>query len=252
MVKVFGLKKAMDVPVYEVFFNADICLVVTGCGKNAMAAAIAYSQALFKPMGFPAMLNVGVAGHPLHPLASIFLIAKAIDADSGRNHYPSLVFTPSCPTESLQTAAKPQLDYRLPYLYDMEATAFFETANRFSSSELVHSLKVVSDNKTQPADAINAKQVVELIAANISVINATLAELAATRARLPVAEPQEFRQLPQHYRLTASQRQQLEHLLRRLRLLTGERQVTIDPGITNGKALLEWLRQLLEQQPMTL
>lgn len=252
IVQSLGLKKAMDVSVYEVFLNSDICLVVTGCGKSAMAAAIAYSQAWFKPRSLPVLLNVGIAGHPAHPLSSVFLIAKALDADSGKSHYPPLVFTPPCPTESLQTAAKPQRDYRLPYLYDMEATAFFETAGRFSSSELAQSLKVVSDNKTQPADTINAKQVSELIAVNISVINDTLAELLAVRARLPVQEPQQFQQLLQYYRLTASQQQQLEHLLRRLQLLTGDSQPAIDPSIANGRDLLRWLENRVGQLPVVL
>ncbi|NNE62697.1 MAG: hypothetical protein HKN34_01315, partial [Gammaproteobacteria bacterium] len=37
-------------------------------------------------------------------------------------------------------------------LYDMEASAFFSTAIRFSSAELVHSLKIIGDNRDQPPE----------------------------------------------------------------------------------------------------
>jgi len=56
----------------------------------------------------------------------------------------------------------------------MEAMAFFATACRSASSELVQSLKVVSDNQDQTAETVNAKQASELVAAHVDMIKATL------------------------------------------------------------------------------
>ncbi len=52
--------------------------------------------------------------------------------------------------------------------------AFFATACRSASSELVQSLKVVSDNQDQTAETVNAKQASELVAAHVDMIKATL------------------------------------------------------------------------------
>ena len=50
----------------------------------------------------------------------------------------------------------------------MEASSFFQLANKFSPAEHIHSLKVISDNKE--TCEINAKKVVELIKGEIKQI----------------------------------------------------------------------------------
>ena len=140
----FSLKKATAIQPFAVYINAKICLTVTGPGKSAMAAGIAYTQALFAAPPHPILLNIGIAGHKDHALGRLFLIDKIIDRDSGRNHYPPLLFKPPCATGSVQTASIPQLAYDQPHLYDMEASAFYETASRFSSGELIQCLNAIT------------------------------------------------------------------------------------------------------------
>lgn len=252
LVQSFGMTKAVDVHAFAVYWAEDLCLTVTGSGKSAMAAGIAYTQALYKGGSHPVMLNVGIAGHRHQPLGSLLLVDKATDVDSGKSHYPPLVFTPKCQTENLQTSAKPQLDYQTPCLYDMEATAFFETAGRFTLSELAQSLKIVSDNQDQTAEAVTAKQASELIAANCGMIKTMLEQLSEVSARLPVPEDPQVRRLQQEFRLTVSQQHRLKQLLARIRLLTGKPEVAIEPDIADAKALLQRLAQLAEGLPMVL
>ncbi|MDD1641498.1 MAG: hypothetical protein LUQ68_08440 [Methylococcaceae bacterium] len=121
LVEHFGLKKDVSVQPFAVYLNHDICLTVTGLGKSAMAAGVAYTQALFAKVEHPVILNIGIAGHKDHLLGDLFLIDKIIDIDSQKSYYPSLIFTPPCPTDSIQSSSKPQLDYDHPYLCDMEA-----------------------------------------------------------------------------------------------------------------------------------
>ncbi len=111
LVEHFGLKKDVSVRPFAVYLSHDICLTVTGLGKSAMAAGVAYTQALFASVEHPVMLNIGIAGHKDHPLGGLFLIDKIIDVDSQKSYYPSLNVTPPCPTGSIQTSSKPQLNY---------------------------------------------------------------------------------------------------------------------------------------------
>ncbi len=61
----------------------------------------------------------------------------------------------------------------------MEASAFYETAVRFSSSELILCLKVISDNQLSPVENIQPKQVAALIAAHLATVESLLARTVA-------------------------------------------------------------------------
>ncbi|MDP3589712.1 MAG: hypothetical protein Q8R54_04155, partial [Methylobacter sp.] len=209
LVEHFNLKKDTTVQPFAVYLNQDICLTVNGLGKSAMAAGVAYSQALFASVEHPVLVNIGIAGHIDHALGSLFLIDKINDFDSQKSYYPPLVFTPPCPTVSIQTVSRPQLTYDRHHLCDMEASAFYETAVRFSTGELIHCLKVISDNELSPAENIQPKQVATLIAAHVAAIETLLAELGRLAALITAPEPKLFGELTQRYHFTVSEQGQL-------------------------------------------
>lgn len=249
LVAFFGLKKQLAVTAFAVYANEGICLTVTGCGKAAMAAGVAYSQALFADGGEAILLNLGVAGHTQQAIGTVLLADKIIDADSGRCFYPPLVFTPPCATELLRTASVPQVDYSLPGLYDMEASAFYETASRFTCAELIQCLKVVSDNQeanlTSPDAHLAAKQVAALLAGQIVVVEALVASLRQLASQLPAASLA-IGQYPawlSAYRFTAAESQQLQKLLAGLAVVGQPLPDVADGQFANGKAVLAWLRQ---------
>ncbi len=238
----FSLKKATAIQPFAVYINAEICLTVTGPGKSAMAAGIAYTQALFAALPHPVLMNIGIAGHKDHALGRLFLIDKIIDRDSGRNHYPPLLFKPPCAKGSVQTASIPQLAYDQPHLYDMEASAFYETASRFTSGELIQCLKVISDNQLSPAINLQPKQVSELIAAHISSLETVMTKTAALAAVLHTAEPQHFKQLINDYRFSVSEQLQLQNQLARWAVLTDGQALKLEGmSFTKGKDVLCWL-----------
>ncbi|MEF3077011.1 hypothetical protein V2P20_18445 [Methylobacter sp. Wu1] len=240
----FKLKKDTAVEPFAVYLNQDICLTVTGPGKSAMAAGVAYTQALLASAENPVMLNIGIAGHKDHALGTLLLIDKIIDLDSGKHYYPPLVCNQNCLTDSLQTASRPQLQYDLPHLYDMEASAFYETATRFSCAELTQCLKVVSDNKQMPAENIEPKQVSALIAAHIPAVEALLADMTALAKLITSPEPHLFSRLVQQYHFTASERIQLKNLLCRWDVLTDHRELEFDgTDLKRGKDVLRRLDQ---------
>ena len=244
LVKHFDLKKNVSIEPFAVYFNHDICLTVTGLGKSAIAAGVAYTQALFASVEHPLIVNIGIAGHKDHALGSLFLIDKIIDVDSQKNYYPSLVFTPPCPTDSIQTASRPQLDYDQPHLCDMEASAFYETASRFSSGELILCLKVISDNQLSPVENIQPKQVSSLIAAHVLTIETLLTSATSLAKQITILKPIQFEQLIQRYYFTASERMKLNNQLTRWAVLTHKPIPDFDETqLHKGKDVLNWLDQ---------
>jgi len=248
LVEHFKLKKDTAVQPFAVYSNQDICLTVTGLGKSAMAAGVAYTQALFASAEHPVLVNIGIAGHKNHAVGSLFLIDKITDADNKKSYYPPLVFTPPCPAANIQTVSKPQLVYDLQHLCDMEASAFYETAVRFSTGELIHCLKVISDNESSPVENIQPKQVASLIAAHIATIEALLAELSRLAAMVAVPEPRLFEELLQRYHFTASEQGQLKNRLSRWAALTDAQVPEFDKDLLpKGKDVLGWLDQQISQ-----
>lgn len=244
LVEHFKLKKNTHVQPFAVYLNQDICLTVTGLGKSAMAAGVAYSQALFASVEYPVLVNIGIAGHKDHAVGDLFLIDKITDADSLKSYYPPLVFPPPCPTANIQTVSRPQLIYDRHCLCDMEASAFYETALRFSTGELIHCLKVISDNELSPAENIQPKQVEALIAAHIATIEIVVAELNRLAKQITSPKPKLFEQLIQRYHFTISEQGQLKSQLSRWEVLTGNQAPEFDEArLHKGKDVLQWLDQ---------
>jgi nucleoside phosphorylase len=248
LVEHFNLKKDTTIQPFAVYLNHDTCLTVTGLGKSAMAAGVAYTQALFGSIEHPVLVNIGIAGHIDHAVGSLFLIDKITDVDSQKSYYPPLVFTPPCPTANIKTVSRPQLNYDLQHLCDMEASAFYETAVRFSSGELVQCLKVISDNELSPAENIQPKQVSSLIASHVLTVETILAELRRLAELVSTQEPELFEQLIQKYHFTASERGQLKSLLSRWNVVTNYLAPEFDESqLHRGKDVLFWLDQQISK-----
>ncbi|MDP1774536.1 MAG: hypothetical protein Q8L15_19890 [Methylobacter sp.] len=248
LVEHFKLKKDTTVQPFAVYLNQDICLTVTGLGKSAMAAGVAYTQALFAPVEHPVLINIGIAGHIDHAIGSLFLIDKITDVDSRKSYYPPLVFSPPCPTANIQTVSRPQLAYDRHHLCDMEASAFYETAVRFSSGELIHCLKVISDNESSPAENIQPKQVAVLIASHVAAIETLLAELSRLAALITAPELPLFVELIQRYHFTSNEQGQLKNQLSRWAALTDTQVPELnETQLHKGKDVLLWLDQQISE-----
>jgi len=253
LVEHFKLKKDTTIQPFAVYLNQDICLTVTGLGKSAMAAGVAYSQALFASVEHPVLVNIGIAGHIDHVLGSLFLIDKITDVDSLKSYYPPVAFTPPCPTANIRTVSRPQPVYDREHLCDMEASAFYETAVRFSTGELIHCLKVISDNELSPAENIQPKQVEALIAAHVATIETLLKELSRLAALITAPEPDRFEQLIQRYHFTASEQGQLKNRLSRWAVLTNNTIPELDESqLHKAKDVLSWLDRQINKLEFSL
>ena len=133
-------------------------------------------------------------------IGSLFLADKITDNDTGRRFYPPLIFTPPCPTANLITFAKAQSSYPDSALCDMEASGFYETATRFTTGELCHCLKIVSDNESTPATGIQPYRLSELIHNHLETIGAIVATLGKLADSFVTPDLVEFQRLTCQYR----------------------------------------------------
>ena len=244
LIAYYKLKKDLSIQAFAVYGHDDVCLTITGLGKTAMAAGIAYTQAVFKS-SFPVLVNVGIAGHRDYALGDLYLASKIVDLDSQRCFYPPLVTKTDIVSSSVFTKATSQLTYDHTALCDMEASAFYETAIRFTSSELVQCLKVVSDNQQQPAINLQTEQVSNFISKQIDSLIRFIKQLS----ELPITEPEIplFDELIQRYHFTVSAKARLQSLLHHWSVLTDNQPLMIDAiQFKHSKDVLGWLELRLK------
>ncbi|WP_341326651.1 hypothetical protein [Methylotuvimicrobium sp. KM2] len=244
----FGLKKDTTVRAFAMYRNEAVYLTVTGPGKSAMAAGLAYTQAVSAGLENALFVNVGVAGHRTHDIGSAWTINKISDADTGRNHYPMPIYGLPCAATSLLTSSKPQFDYNHEHLCDMEASAFFETAARFSTGELIQCLKIVSDNRSEPGHNLDPKVIEKLIRDNIGLLDLLLDKLKERATLVNSPEAPNFEYWIRQYRFTVSEQNRLKNLLSRFSVLTGKSlESTGLEMVKSGKDLLAALEGQLDK-----
>ncbi|NOQ14424.1 MAG: hypothetical protein GQ583_08120 [Methyloprofundus sp.] len=249
LIKHFKLKKELSVTAFTIYRNANITLTVTGLGKSAMAAGVAYTLALFPALGLPVLLNIGIAGHCSHELGSIFAVEKITDQETGRKHYPQWVISPPCPTQSLITVAQAEPSYASDAMYEMEASAFYETATRFSSSELIHCIKVISDNKDSPSAQIKPAQVSQWLMNALPIIEKISQKLGELAGISPLSNIDSYAEIIAQWHFTNSEKIQLKSLLNKRAILINNKSLDLmEMPQTTAKEFLNSLRQELDEQ----
>jgi len=166
----FRLKKSHDHHAFDIYEKDNICCIVSGIGKLNSAAATAWVAALHRQSRSIAWINIGTAGSESFAIGSAWSINKISDIESGHRYYPVPLINSQLPAKHCQTHNQPDNQYDSMSLSDMEASAFFSTATRFSSGELIHCIKVVSDNSVTPCSR-NKNEVSQLIQQNMKVIS---------------------------------------------------------------------------------
>ncbi|MFQ5938263.1 MAG: hypothetical protein ACE5LB_17815, partial [Acidiferrobacterales bacterium] len=164
---------------------------------------------------------VGLAGDGVRNVGEAVLAHRVTDEATQTNWYPPLVFEPPCETAPVLTLDRPVNNYPESWTIDMEASGYYATACRFSTAELVHSLKVVSDNATSPARAVTAETASELVQGKLGVIETVVRELAGISEQLTEvgADPAQLRRFLDRWHFSVSQRHRLRELLRRWQLV---------------------------------
>ena len=243
--------KKIDGHPYRLYEGEQLRLIVSGIGKVAAGSAVAYQQALLEEP-IAAWLNVGVAGHHSEELGSALLAYKVIDEATDKTFYPTFSSPPPCDTTQLITVDQVQGGYPDHSGVDMEASGFCATAQRFTSSELVHCLKVVSDNPQSTVSSLDEKKISRLIEEQLDLVDeftTPLQDLSAELASLR-ADPPYFAELLERWQFTVTQQHQLRDLLIRWQTLTPANPIPVD-DLQNLKHRADVLVQLQNQLDQT-
>jgi nucleoside phosphorylase len=241
LIKQFELKKENFNHPFPIYKNDSIVLTISGVGKVAMAGAVAYTQAIFQPQFSPVLINIGIAGHKFEPIGEILLASKIVDKDSEKKFYPQLIGTNLPKTGEVQTSSKPCTKYSASYMNDMEASAFYETAVRFSSNELIRSIKVISDNEQSAIESINAKKVSQLISSQLAQIEQLFNHWILLQKSVIPSQLEEFHLILQQWNFTVSGKIRLKSLLSRWQMLSAE------PWLGNNQAKLKSSKDVLKK-----
>lgn len=253
MIRFYGLKKLQQPHPFDVYVGDNAAVIIAGVGKVAMAAAVAYTLALYKPF-FPVLINFGIAGHKELQTGTLVLSDKIIDGDNRqKKFYPQLIGRFPCRAMPLCTLSQPDFNYDAEILFDMEGAAFYEIAVKFSSSELIHCMKIISDNCAESADGINAKQVGSWVEAQLDMIDKIVMQLAELRSRVVEQEPEHYREIIDRYHFTVTAQFRLIALLKRWACVNDGEALAIDElAFSNSKQVLNWLEQKIEAVPFSL
>lgn len=213
----YRLKKSRADEAFDVYRNDDMVCVISGPGKLASAAASAWVAARVTPGPPPLWINLGTAGAADHELGTPFLLHQVVDADSGQRYYPVMPEKPSIERHAGLCLSQPSTEYRADYLFDMESSGFMQAALRFSSAELIRSLKVVSDNRHTQTGR-DRQRVSDLIQQTIGCIDAQARALSALGEQVLALEtaPEAWDAVNALARFSETQRARLRVLLRYL------------------------------------
>jgi len=237
-----GLKKNTNNNAFTIYSDNKTILTITGVGKVAMAGGVAYAMALYPHLQMPVLVNIGIAGHKNQALGSLHMAAKVIDADSGKTFYPQMLKNGWPEAKEIKTMSKPCSRYNSDCLIDMEAAAFYEMAIRFSSSELIHCLKVVSDNEQSSIEKISSKIVNDWMTNQLTGIVTIIHDLTALKASVCSTELNDFDEIVQQWHFTVSGEIKLKSLLQQWQVLSTDHWLSMNTeGFSNAKGVLKKL-----------
>jgi len=183
----YRLKKSPSHHNFDVYLKENMLCIVSGIGKTAAAAATAWIAGLNNDETSIAWINIGTAGSATHTIGTALSIYKISDDISSRYFHPVALFDSGLESVHCQTLSKPGTDYHARLIYDMEASAFFETASRFSGAGLVHCLKIISDNPSQKIGRDKAR-ISEMIKTKIAQLAGFAESLNEMNAQLVQAQ----------------------------------------------------------------
>lgn len=234
-----------------------IWLVVSGIGRQAAMTATAYLAGLSEAHRGSAWLNVGIAGHAQLPIGECRMIHKITDAATGETHYPPLILGKAIATAPLVTVSEPQREVISQVLVDMEGSAFYHAASAFSTAELIHCLKVVSDHGVGEGEKPSKASVSALIKSQLPLIEKA-ADLLLERSQAVTqrfSNPAYFRAIVGEFHFTETQKNQLKECLRRWEAVLGPREDVVHyvwQHAATGQEAIACLRERLDRASLIL
>ncbi|GJL82883.1 MAG: hypothetical protein DHS20C01_25170 [marine bacterium B5-7] len=165
----YGLKPIASFG-FKAYTSDDIALVVSGIGQNACAAATGFLAGHFQTGPECVWINAGIAGHPDLPRGTVVVVNKSRYVNQSEFHYPSIPIPLKLFSAECLTVDTVESEYADQMLYDMECAGYFGAARRFSPVDLVHAVKVVSDNRVHSWSDLDRHAISDLINSRLETI----------------------------------------------------------------------------------
>ncbi|MAN25204.1 MAG: hypothetical protein CME10_13145 [Gemmatimonadetes bacterium] len=200
---------------FRMFKSDEVCLVISGQGKIATAAAISATATHFHEEPGP-WINVGIVGHASAPIGEIYLVNQAVEHSTKLTYYPSIPFDTPLRGSKIITYDKPNSKYTEDCLYDMESSAFFYIGQQFIPAEFAQSIKIVSDNFKHPFKKIKSKDVSEHIGSaieKITLLTDCMSPLVASWNKIE-SDPCFYNETLTRWKFSKTQQAELRKLLR--------------------------------------
>ena len=171
LISFFKLKKKSGRLQFDIFFssNKKISLTISGIGKIQAVASVIYTNMFFGGVRNNAWINIGIAGHKCEEIGNIFLINNNLDFATKKNYFPIINFEGNFKYQSSITYDYADEKYN-DSISDMELSGFFYAAAKSSSIELIQSLKIISDNRSETIDFKDTIKINEIIMKRINII----------------------------------------------------------------------------------
>ena len=250
----YQLKHCFDSESFPLYISPDkqISLTISGIGKINAAAATAFTHAFLHTEKQDIWLNVGIGGHKELEIGEVTLAHKIIDQANQCVWFPQIIFSPPCPSVELLSCDQPATDYT-DSLFEMEAAGFYATACRFATSELIHVIKIISDNKKQPAEKMSESFVAELVKEKLAIINQIAEPLSLLANHLDNANeaPEYYEQIIEIWRFTHAESALLKSCLNRWHILCPDENPIkeIDKSL-HGKEVIYQITHKLDAHPI--
>lgn len=164
----FQLKKEISHTRFQVFLNkeADLCLIISGTGMIPAAAAVSSICTEYGAGQGDFLLNVGVCGQIWNrnsdrtenpcQMGKLFLCNKIKEQITGKTFYPDMLYRHRFAEARIVTGPKPYTETAPAetelseetefFLYDMEASAVYQTGACYLGPHRMSFLKAVSDD----------------------------------------------------------------------------------------------------------
>lgn len=261
LVQSFGLRSTPGAQAFRSFQSEQIHLVVSGIGKIMAAAACGWIGARICPDGGDhaqpiCWINAGICGHGKAQVGSVLRPSLITDHASGRRVYPPNLFRCKLGAGELLSIDKVEREYGRPCAYDMEASAFWDVATRFSTAELCTCLKVVSDGPEADVDTLDKDRIRQLSENLVLPVQDAVTGLSklATEVTEPALLRSQVQECIERWHFSVTRQRQLRQLLSAL-LAAGALEQRIDDELkmqNNAQSVLDVLDARLRALPVTL
>lgn len=253
LIEHFHLKKKEALGNFALFKNENTALAISGIGKHHAAATVGYLSGMFP--GTHGWFNVGIAGHQSFGIGEGYFIHKITDSASDMRYYPVFIKAPPAKTAALITVDKPEKNYHGEALYDMEGSAFFPACMRFSSVELIHCLKIVSDNKQSPIEKIDKKTVTHLISgkmAEIEKMSENIKEILSLLEEIQLFQESDLSAFFLRWHFTETQKHTLKQLLQKWKAVQPKKTIWDETlkQLSKTEAVLRFLEEKINSAPI--